>query len=83
MNDSIKRAIWTVQQVFAEHPTLQSIQRVDSLQALELTTVSNGLEGLQLVDELVLGYPHNPIRTKGITIYGDRECIPNNRQCTT
>ena len=81
MNDSIKRAIWTVQQVFAENPTLRSIRRVDSLQALELTTVSNGLEGIQLVDELDI--PHNPIRTKGITIYGDRECPPNNRQCTT
>ncbi len=60
MNDSIKKAIWTVQQVFAENPTLRSIRRVDSLQALELTTVSNGLEGLQLVDELDLRLPPRP-----------------------
>ncbi len=60
MNDSIKRAIRTVQRVFAENPTLRSIQRVDSLQALELTTVSNGLEGIQLVDELDFRLPPEP-----------------------
>ncbi len=60
MNNSIKKAILTVQQVFAEHPTLQSIRRVDSLQALELTTVSNGLEGIQLVDELDFRLPPEP-----------------------
>ena len=60
MNDSIKKAIWTVQQVFAENPPLQSIQRVDSLHALELTTVSNGLEGIQLVDELDIRLPPEP-----------------------
>ena len=60
MNNSIKKAILTVQQVFAEHPTLRSIQRVDSLQALELTTVSNGLEGIQLVDELDFRLPPEP-----------------------
>jgi len=60
MNDSIKKAIRTVQRVFAENPTLRSIQRVDSLQALELTTVSNGLEGIQLVDELDFRLPPEP-----------------------
>ena len=49
MSESVKRAIQTVQEVFAEYPALQSVKRVDYLEALELTTVSDGIEGIQLV----------------------------------
>ncbi len=52
--NSVKAAMNVMQEAFAEYPGLQSVsvRRVDSLRSIEFTTVTDGIEGVQLVREL-------------------------------